>query len=132
LEQTTQTCIAKVMSNSDLARPRPMECTGNWTKSSYRAKLAEVEAAIAAGSAGPLKRWPAATVGAQLANPSDQDYGAAMFKVWPEMASGPHRRVIRTLRIVSILARYCCRCSGVNRCQVPMAAATEIVTTARR
>ena len=51
LEQTTQTCIARVMSNSDLARPRPIECTGNWTsrthKSSYRAKLAEVEAAIA-------------------------------------------------------------------------------------
>ena len=48
------------MSNSDLVRLRPMECTGNWTsrthKSSYRAKLAEVEAAIAAGSAGPLKR----------------------------------------------------------------------------
>jgi hypothetical protein len=43
----------------------------------------------------------------------------------------PHRRVIRTLRMVSILARYCCRCSGVNRCQVPIAAATEIVTTAR-
>ena len=47
----------------------------------------------------------------------------------PEAVRSP---VIRTLRIVSILARYCCRCSGVNRCQVPMEAATEIVTTARR
>jgi hypothetical protein len=40
-----------------------MECTGNWTsrtqKSSYRAKLAEIEAAIAAGSAGHSKRRPA-------------------------------------------------------------------------
>ena len=37
------------MSSRDLARPRPMECTGNWTsrtqKSSYRAKLAEIDAA---------------------------------------------------------------------------------------